>query len=167
MKRLWCVLLIAACHKEIKQDIQLDQQTELSENKSLAATDSSHDKMAELFEQTIEPVIQDLDGKLDIDPVPATATAPAVPGKHFTFHAHQDGGKVVIRDDIKATDNDTKKVKVDDKLKLDTVTKAKIKTDTVTDAGPGWKFYLTLALIAALVIVGIIVVLKYKLWRPL
>lgn len=142
------ILLSFCCHHEVKKDEHVEVQ-ETNETAKVIQNDVAETKLQEASEVDIKTsrsedaiIIQDADGSIEV--------AKVTPGKPLKA---PKGSKVIGTVPLASTTVDQNKhigAKVDEKVtetaakELDRGTKNvhdEIKTDTITDTGPGIKFY--------------------------
>jgi hypothetical protein len=102
------LLALVACSREVQQAAALD----VNQHRDIelhGVTDSAKQtNVDEVFKKSITGVDEDVTVKLDVDPVPATATTPAVPGRHLTVAKSKHGGAVTEEKNTKTDKSATK-----------------------------------------------------------
>jgi hypothetical protein len=174
MKYITVMILLAACHRETKLEAQLDQTEHLAETDTSARdlTETNVRDPVDTDTKTTRSenavIVEEPDGGVQIARVTPGRPLRLAPGSRVL-------GTVPLTQVLTEQDKhtgpvtDTKKIIAGDKKVIagDKNTKLGLQTEEETDTGFDWKFYLSVVGIALLVIAAILVILKYKLWRPL
>lgn len=174
MKYITVMMLLGACHREAKLEAQLDQTERVTatEGSSRDLTETSVRDPVDTDTKTTRSenavIVEEPDGGVQIARVTPGRPLRLAPGSRVL-------GTVPLTQVLTEQDKhtgpvtDIKRLVASDNLVVasDKNSKSNIKTDEKTDTGFGPGFYLTVIGVALLVIAAVLVILKYKLWRPL
>lgn len=166
--RLLALLALLSCTREVKKDMELQELHTEDEGLNLNRVEGSNTQQKRWMDSVITNPTLDIEATVNIDPVPATATAPAIPAKHVVIHAHQEGGKTVIGEKSQEKQRDWHDTDLTAHKQAQTNIKMRDRVSTKSYFGPDWEFYLFL-LIVILVgggLGGLAIKLK-RIWSPL
>lgn len=164
MKRAALLVLLAACHREVKQEVHVtaqdDSKTVSTTQKEEVKTQAESEVSTKTEHEDDALVVQDPDGTIEVAQVPK--------GQPITF---QKGARVIGTVPLTKTktDKDSRIGAKADAVNSDALTtatsdkalKSDSKTATSTDVGPGLKFYGFLLLAIVLLMVGGFCYLKF------